>query len=528
MAKETVKEKVKKFVAATGCEYVVELAGAFRPAPSRPGTGMVAKKKAEPVVSASESKLQALFETFKEEGEDHIGIEGTEKLCEALGVEPSDVVTLVLAWHLKCERMCDFRLPGWVEGWKKLGCDTLPKMKAAIPKIRKEIDDPAKFKEVYQYAFNFAKQEGQRSLVLETAVPFWQLLLTDRFKNLDIWVEYVTEHYKKSISKDTWNQAKFAREYKRPEPEPEKIEPEHIEAAASLPSPMTTDDDLLLPLTVEALWMSNDASAWRYALSQYPEAVKRFAAALKEPKRARFLELHEAVFTTIPTALKHRRYLTDDELQTITEYKQMRGKQRPNLSKNVAANAAADVEAVTKRAISLLPDHAADKDVTPLTTLLDALKILDKGDASHSVKGLKGVGPATAANILSLVDSSCPYFDDDLYLVAVGDPKPAYTLPGFEKLVEGVRAKADILGWDVRSVEKTIWARKVCCDHPTPEEKERARTHSKGVKRDRVKYDEGSDANGESPAKRARRSSKNESEVIEEAPAKRKASKKTK
>lgn len=37
-----------------------------------------------------------------------------------LGIDPTEPVTLVLAWHLGCETMCEFTKQGWVTGWTKL------------------------------------------------------------------------------------------------------------------------------------------------------------------------------------------------------------------------------------------------------------------------------------------------------------------------------------------------------------------------------------------------------------------------
>ncbi|KAI9002341.1 potentiating neddylation domain-containing protein [Gaertneriomyces semiglobifer] len=102
--------------------------------------------------------------------------------------------------------MCDFRRDGWLKGWSELGADTIEKMRDTIPTMRKELDDPAKFKEIYQFTFGFAKADGQKSLALETAVAFWELLLREKFQHLDLWLQFVQENYGKSISKDTWNQ----------------------------------------------------------------------------------------------------------------------------------------------------------------------------------------------------------------------------------------------------------------------------------------------------------------------------------
>lgn len=36
------------------------------------------------------------------------------------------------------------------------------------------------------------------------AIALWRLLLKDRFNSLELWVTYLEQHYKKSISRDTW------------------------------------------------------------------------------------------------------------------------------------------------------------------------------------------------------------------------------------------------------------------------------------------------------------------------------------
>lgn len=43
-----------------------------------------------------------------------------EKFCATLDVDPTDVVMLVMAYHLKAENMCEFTRAGFIEGWTKL------------------------------------------------------------------------------------------------------------------------------------------------------------------------------------------------------------------------------------------------------------------------------------------------------------------------------------------------------------------------------------------------------------------------
>ncbi|ORZ33216.1 Cullin binding-domain-containing protein [Catenaria anguillulae PL171] len=154
--------------------------------------------------------LTALFDKYKRLSPDHadediISVEGTEQLCQDLGVDPSDVVMLAVAYSLGCPSMCNFPRNGWVQGWSKLGCDSLDKMRAAIPKLRAELSDPGFFKSVYEFTYTFSREEGQKSLNVETAVALWELLLTGRWKYIDDWLAFITANCKRSIPKDTWN-----------------------------------------------------------------------------------------------------------------------------------------------------------------------------------------------------------------------------------------------------------------------------------------------------------------------------------
>lgn len=42
-------------------------------------------------------------------------------------------------------------------------------------------------------------------IALDTAIDYWQLLLKDRWDYLDLWIEFLREHYNRTIPKDTWN-----------------------------------------------------------------------------------------------------------------------------------------------------------------------------------------------------------------------------------------------------------------------------------------------------------------------------------
>ncbi|KAJ1339135.1 hypothetical protein BSLG_006273 [Batrachochytrium salamandrivorans] len=139
--------------------------------------------------SAKASLVAALFDKYKDPEEDAILLEGTEALCRDLALDPADVVVLVLAFHLKCENICD----------------NISSMKAAVETMRQELDDPQKAKAVYMFTFGFAKQSTQKGLALNLAFAFWDLLLRDKYEHLDLWKQFLEETHGKSITKDTWS-----------------------------------------------------------------------------------------------------------------------------------------------------------------------------------------------------------------------------------------------------------------------------------------------------------------------------------
>ncbi len=81
----------------------------------------------------------------------------------------------------------------------------LKDLQAVLPTLRESLDEKDTFKEVYKYTFMFALLEpAQKVLPLEQAIPFWQLLLKDKWEDLEVWVAFLEEKHGKGISKDTW------------------------------------------------------------------------------------------------------------------------------------------------------------------------------------------------------------------------------------------------------------------------------------------------------------------------------------
>jgi DCN1-like protein 1/2 len=159
-------------------------------------------KKAGPVDPA---KIDSLFETYRDPDSDVVGSEGgMERLFADLGVDPEDVITLILAWQLKASALGEFTQDEWKEGLTYLKCDDIPKLQEKLPTLRALIKEQQNFREFYHFVFNYGKDTKTKGLDLNMAIELWKLVLKDRFHFLDLWIEFLQKDRKHSISKDEW------------------------------------------------------------------------------------------------------------------------------------------------------------------------------------------------------------------------------------------------------------------------------------------------------------------------------------
>ena len=88
---------------------------------------------------------------------------------------------LAVAYELKSPGIGQWTKSGWMEGWKNIGCvfivvnlkfahliyraDSIPEMTKSLVKLREQLgSDFEYFEKVYKHTFDFARNDGQRSL----------------------------------------------------------------------------------------------------------------------------------------------------------------------------------------------------------------------------------------------------------------------------------------------------------------------------------------------------------------------------
>jgi DCN1-like protein 1/2 len=60
---------------------------------------------------------------------------------------------------MKAATMCEFSRQEFIEGLQMLGVDSIDKLKYLLPSLRAELKDEHKFRDIYNFAFGWAKEK---------------------------------------------------------------------------------------------------------------------------------------------------------------------------------------------------------------------------------------------------------------------------------------------------------------------------------------------------------------------------------
>jgi hypothetical protein len=165
-------------------------------------------------LSESQQKdLEKLFDKYKTIGanltesgeiEDLVKGQGLLQYGQDLGItDDKDPMLMIISWKLNVShgKVWEFNRDEWM-GWAIHGCHNVSSMQKKCKEWRDELKNSAKFKQFYNYVFDYLREE-KKVLVMEEAVTVWDMLgFSDRWPLFSHWVKFL--HDKKSVSKDTW------------------------------------------------------------------------------------------------------------------------------------------------------------------------------------------------------------------------------------------------------------------------------------------------------------------------------------
>ena len=127
------------------------------------------------------SKYMAIFDTYKEADaeEPSIGPDGVEKLCADMGVDPSDVTLLVLAWAMGASKMGYLTHQEWETGAGRLGgassaAELQKELQALFQALLGDIE---RFRDLHSFTHRFCREDPRRKNIdVNSAVVMLGLL----------------------------------------------------------------------------------------------------------------------------------------------------------------------------------------------------------------------------------------------------------------------------------------------------------------------------------------------------------------
>eukprot|EP00347_Sterkiella_histriomuscorum_P007128 403350156 len=151
--------------------------------------------------------IQALFNKYKDAQTGNMEGEGIATFYDNLGVDAaSDPVTLVISYYMQAQTMGFYTQEEFINGMTKLGCDSIESLRKKIQNLKQELANPAKFKEIYKFIFDFSRDQGFKNVAIDTAIALWQILLSDRCNFLNAFIDFLQSEKKEMIviQRDNW------------------------------------------------------------------------------------------------------------------------------------------------------------------------------------------------------------------------------------------------------------------------------------------------------------------------------------
>ncbi|CAM6011891.1 unnamed protein product [Sphagnum balticum] len=170
------------------------------------GKGRAMKGSVNKAAVRELEKIDAFFSQYAEKfDETSIGPDGIEALCQDLGVSPTDIRILLLAWKLQASRQGYFSLDEWRRGMKAMRVDSVDKLKKALPGLQQEVSSQYLFKDFYVFAFQYCLTEPrQKTLDLESACQMLELVLGPR-AHVPSFLQFLQEQTEyKAMNMDQW------------------------------------------------------------------------------------------------------------------------------------------------------------------------------------------------------------------------------------------------------------------------------------------------------------------------------------
>eukprot|EP00762_Andalucia_godoyi_P004236 ANDGO_05494.mRNA.1 hypothetical protein len=163
--------------------------------------------------NANPKKIDEMFDNFKKTGinggadpsEDSISGPGLSALADALGIDITSMTFVFFCYLSGCAQNYCIQRVEFLLVCQRLSSDTIGLLSKNLTIAEKNyMSNATLFKQFYVYCFSFMKDPSQKSMAPDVAAMAWPMLLSPRYTLLSLWIEFVSQVYKKAVSKDTW------------------------------------------------------------------------------------------------------------------------------------------------------------------------------------------------------------------------------------------------------------------------------------------------------------------------------------
>jgi len=156
------------------------------------------------------NEVEGMFESYKESYIDSIGPEGIMRLCADMGIEPTDVRLLVLAWQVRAAEQGYLTRSEWMQGMQSLRADSPQTLLARLQTITQSLrasTTTEPFKDFYKFAFRFSRTAGQKSLEIDTVKVLLPIVLPPHHPHLQKLLQFLDSGAGASVkafNEDQW------------------------------------------------------------------------------------------------------------------------------------------------------------------------------------------------------------------------------------------------------------------------------------------------------------------------------------
>jgi len=153
----------------------------------------------------TDSKLEEIWNQYKDKGEDDIMESNLPALLKELDLDPDGIDPFGFAWKLEHKRMGPILKKEFMIGLHCQGVSTWEQLHRWAKKLKIEMKDTARLREIYVWTFDYVKEDGRKTIAKDVAEFIWGLILPPIFPLYDKWTNFLEEKYELPVIKrDLW------------------------------------------------------------------------------------------------------------------------------------------------------------------------------------------------------------------------------------------------------------------------------------------------------------------------------------